>query len=221
MADGCARPAGAVEALPVGPLGTNCYLVDDGAGGVAVVDPGAEPQTILAALAGRPVSAVLVTHGHFDHVGAVDELGRACPAGWCISAVDAARLQEALAFGAASFGIATRVDTAPARLLADGDVVEAGMLRLRVVACPGHSVGSVCYIDDAHGLLFCGDTLFAGSAGRTDLPGADAQALYASLASLAALPPATRAFPGHGPATTVGREVEGNAFVRRAIRLHA
>lgn len=209
------RPAaGHVARVAVGQLATNCYLVDDGRGGVAVVDPGADAARVLAAVGERPVSAVLVTHAHFDHVGAVDALAERCPSGWAVGAADWPLAGAYLAAGVSMFGVEARLETPPARLLSDGDVVEAGELRLRVVGCPGHSPGGVAYVEDAFGLAFTGDTLFAGSAGRVDLPGGDPDALRASLARLSALPPAVRVFPGHGPATTVGRELASNPYMR-------
>jgi len=211
--------AGTLRHVEVGRLQTNCYLVDDGRGGVVVVDPGDDAPAILAAIGEAPVSLVLVTHAHFDHVGALDEIAARSAGGWVLGAPDGRNLADSLAVGAAAFGHRVSVATPPARLLEDGDVVEAGELCLRVVACPGHTPGGVTYHDEAHALAFTGDTLFAGSAGRTDFPGGSPRDLFASLARLARLSPDTAVLPGHGPASTVGREVAGNAYVRRALRL--
>lgn len=211
-------PAGTVATVPVGALGTNCYLVDDGAGGVVVVDPGDDAAAIVRSLVGRPVSLVLVTHNHFDHVGAVDELVAQSRSGWTLGAVDAAGLQASLDASARDFGRRVRVGSEPALGLHDGDTVEVGKLRFKVVATPGHTPGGVTYFDAEHGLAFTGDTLFAGSAGRTDLLGGDQGALFASLARLGTLPPETRVYPGHGPASTIGEELRENPFLRHAMR---
>jgi glyoxylase-like metal-dependent hydrolase (beta-lactamase superfamily II) len=202
-----------VRAVKVGRLQTNCYLVDDGAGGVLVVDPGAEPARILAAVGERPVSLVLTTHAHFDHVGALDELVARSAGGWLCMADEWAAFEQTCFEGARMFGVPVEVAARPARLLADGDEVAAGELRLRVLACPGHSVGGATFVDDAHGLAFTGDTLFAGSAGRTDLLGGDECALAASLARLAQLPPATRVLPGHGATSTIALELKTNPYL--------
>lgn len=216
---GAAMPAaGAVRRLAVGPLQTNCYLVDDGLGGAVVVDPGFDAPAVRASLAGRPVSLVLVTHAHFDHVGALDEVASLSAGGWVAGAPDVRALEAPRAPGARDFGFDVRVASRPARALSDGDLVEAGELCFRVVACPGHTPGGVSYVEEACGLAFTGDTLFAGSAGRTDMAGGDVGALLRSLARLAALPPATRVLPGHGPESTIGDELRGNPFVRRAMR---
>lgn len=205
-------------AVPVGDLATNCYLLDDGQGSVVVVDPGADAAAIERALDGRPVSLVLVTHGHFDHVGALDALAARSAQGWVMSERDYEGLADGLAHGARDFGRDVRVGSRPSRTVADGDVIEVGDLRLRVIATPGHTPGGVVYVDDAHGLAFTGDTLFAGSAGRTDFAGGDARALLVSLAALAQLPPQTAVLPGHGPASTIADELRSNPFMRRAVR---
>ena len=215
---GAVEPAGKVTTVPVGALGTNCYLVDDGRGAVVVIDPGDDPAGISWALTGRPVSLVLATHNHFDHVGAVDELAARSRSGWALGAVDAAGLDASLAASARDFGLRVQVKTEPALGLHDGDSVEVGDLRFKVIATPGHTPGGVTYYDAERGLAFTGDTLFAGSAGRTDLLGGDQQALFGSLAKLGALPPETKVYPGHGPATTLGEELATNPFLRHALR---
>ena len=232
-----------VERVVVGPIETNCYILDahpgtrgaasDGGGpagsegaagpggetGCIVVDPGWDAPAIFKALRGRKVGAVLVTHAHFDHVGALDALAAASETGFAVSALDAPRLAGCAEQGRRWFGEEAAVTASPARLLEDGDVVCAGGFRLRVVACPGHTPGGVAYVDDARGFALTGDTLFRGSAGRTDLDGGDVRALYASLAKLGALPAQTLVLPGHGPASTVGAELSGNPHMVRAARV--
>ena len=206
--------AGDVQVVVVGPIETNCYLIDDGAGGAAVVDPGAEWPRIERALAGRPVSLLAVTHFHDDHAGALSEALAATGAPWVVGAPDARMLDGSVALDASYMPPAAPCP--PARALVDGDVVRAGELALRVMACPGHTPGGVTYVDDAHGCAYVGDTLFAGSAGRTDLYGGDPDALLGSLARLADLPPTTRVLPGHGPQTTIAAELATNRFMAKA-----
>lgn len=219
MADKPVKPAGTVTIVPVGALGTNCYLVDDGKGGVAVIDPGDEFVAIEEALGDRPVSLVLATHNHFDHVGALDALAARSNGGWAMGERDIAGLGASLASSARQFGCLVHVESSPAAVLHDGDVLEVGALRFSVLATPGHTPGGVSYYDAVHGLLFTGDTLFAGSAGRTDLHGGDQRALYASLARLGTLPPQTAVYPGHGHASSMGEELACNPFLRWAMRI--
>ncbi|UCH77407.1 MAG: MBL fold metallo-hydrolase [Candidatus Coatesbacteria bacterium] len=187
-----------IETVTVGPLTTNCYLAV-AAGRVVIVDPGAQARKVIAAVADRPVEAVFLTHGHSDHAGAVDEVVSATGAPWFVSAAD-----EALA--------ANYVRTPPHRLFQDGDQIRFGTITWEVLATPGHTPGSVCF--RGPGVLFSGDTLFAGGVGRTDLPGGSTEELFASLRDrILKLPDDTAVYPGHGPATTVGRERETNPYV--------
>jgi hydroxyacylglutathione hydrolase len=209
-----------VARLTVGPLDTNCWLVDDGAGGpVVVIDPAGEAAEILAAVSDRPVGSIVLTHGHFDHLGAASELVAATRAPLLVHVADAPRVTDPIGTGGALFGFAD-VAPEPDRLLVDGDVVEAGALDLRVIHTPGHTEGGVCLhasgVEGSADELFSGDTLFAGSVGRTDFPGGDARALRQSLARLATLPDETLVHPGHGPDTTIGREKRVNPFWPRA-----
>jgi hydroxyacylglutathione hydrolase len=228
-----------VSRFTVGPLDTNCWLVHDGVGGpVVVIDPAGDAEELLAAVAGRDVSAIVLTHGHFDHLGAAGELVAATGAPLLVHVADAPRVTDPMGTGGALFGF-DDVAPEPDRLLVDGDVVEAGGLDLRVMHTPGHTEGSislyaageggarregaasreVATAGDAlgePGELFSGDTLFAGSVGRTDFAGGDARALRGSLAKLAPLPDETRVHPGHGPDTTIGREKRVNPFWPRA-----
>ena len=204
--------------LVLGPLDTNCWLAEDGAGGpLIVIDPAGDPDELIAALRGRPVIAVVLTHGHFDHIGAAAEVLAATGAPLLVHAEDAASLREpmGMAMHAMMFGAVQKAPT-PDRLLVDGDLVEAGALELHVIHTPGHTPGSICLHAPDDATLFSGDTLFAGSIGRTDFPGGDPDAILRSLGRLAALPEETAVHPGHGPDTTIGREERVNPFWPRA-----
>lgn len=208
--------------IAVGPLEANCWLVDDGLGGpVVVIDPGADAHLVLEALGGRSVGAIMLTHAHFDHVGAVDQVRAATGAPVAIHAADAVNALDEVATGASLFGMAGKVSETPEEVLEDGCVRHFGELRVEVLHTPGHSPGGVCLLVAAQpggvSHLFSGDTLFAGSVGRTDFPGGDARQLSHAIASkLAVLDPQTVVHPGHGPDTTIGREARINPFWPRA-----
>ncbi len=226
MARDAASPQGAVgagsparvEAVVVGELRENCYLMDDGAGGVVVVDPGDEWPLIEGAIGGRPVSAVLVTHFHADHVGALGALVEATGAPWYIGQADAPMLAPGRARSAHPRYPAVEVRVPPTGALRGRDVVEAGLRRFEVIDCPGHSKGGVTYFERRAGVAFTGDTLFAGSCGRTDLTGGSGRAMADSLARLAKLPEATLVLPGHGPRSTIGAERAGNPYMAQSMR---
>ena len=213
------------QCIVTGAYRENTYVVPAGAGTAAVVDPGADAPRILAALraAGLELGAVLLTHGHLDHLSALPELLAASPG----SPVHVAPADAAWCFTERNDLFPyTPVLSPPSTLatdLTDEAVVRVGETDFRVLATPGHSPGSVCLLvagasPEDPATLLSGDTLFAGSIGRTDFEGGDDAAMAASLRRLAALPPGTRVLPGHGPATTLARELRANPYLAAAAR---
>lgn len=204
-----------LEGFPVGPIGANCFIVGDGATReVFVIDPGDEPERILEALRtlrARPI-ALVNTHGHFDHIQGVDAVRRATGAPFWIHEAERDVLAHGPARAKMIFGIDLPPSPVPDRWLVDGDRLTVGRLAFSVRHTPGHSPGGVCLLGDR--IAFVGDTLFAGSIGRTDLPGADTETLLASIVRvLLPLPDETICYPGHGPKTTIGEEKRTNPFV--------
>jgi glyoxylase-like metal-dependent hydrolase (beta-lactamase superfamily II) len=190
--------------MPLGAYQTNCYLVArSGASEAVVIDPGDEPEHVLAELDARgwKPAAVLVTHGHFDHLGAVKGVAEAAGAEVWMPRGEADDLRT---FDGAAYE--------PEHLLDGGELVAAGGIEFETMLVPGHSPAPIAYHADGH--LFAGDVLFAGSVGRTDLAGGDMDVLVASIARLMdAYPAETVVLPGHGPVTTLGRERAANPFL--------
>jgi glyoxylase-like metal-dependent hydrolase (beta-lactamase superfamily II) len=203
----------AVDTLSLGQIGTNCYLVraERGAREAVVVDPGADGAEIRLTLArsGASCSAILLTHSHYDHFGALAELaeGTGAPVWLPAGELDVFRRP-----GDFYPGLPIRPYAGEATTVSGGETVEAAGIAFDVTSVPGHSPGHVAY--HADGCLFSGDVLFAGSVGRTDLPFGDWEQLLGSIRDLAeAYPPETVVYPGHGPATTLGAELARNPFL--------
>jgi len=201
-----------IHRLTVGPLECNCYLVaDEASRNAAIIDPGGEAERILRECERRDLRPlyVVVTHAHADHIGAVPELKRRLPAvPLCIGRGDARLLADGVRNLSVMVGLCDPMPE-PHVLLAEGDRLELGQSALRVLETPGHTPGGICLHaqEEAPPVVFCGDLVFRGGVGRTDLPGGDPQALRRSIEQkILALPDETRLLPGHGEPTTVGQE---------------
>ena len=200
-----------VKVLQVGPIGTNCYLLEDEKAHVAaVIDPGDEAGRILQVIKddGVDVKYILLTHGHYDHTTAVPELHQALPQAEIY-------IHKADANGAGSrlFPLAGQIPDL--KFYDEGDALTLGELTIQVLHTPGHSKGSVTLkVGD---VLFCGDTLFAGSCGRTDLAGGSYEEIMASLKKLGELPGDCHVCPGHDVTSTLERERRSNPFLREAM----
>mgnify|MGYP001127993998 CR=1 FL=1 len=200
-----------IQALQVGSIGTNCYILCDEAAKVcAVIDPGAEPELILSAAEKLDctVDKILLTHGHYDHTTAVPQLHKAMP-----QAEIYIHRADANGAGSQLFPLAGQIPDL--KFYDEGDALTLGELTIQVLHTPGHSKGSVTLkVGD---VLFCGDTLFAGSCGRTDLYGGSYEEIMASLKKLGELPGDCHVCPGHDVTSTLERERRSNPFLREAM----
>jgi len=211
-----------LETFPVGPLQCNCTILGDEASGEAmVVDPGDNIPQILASLAKRNLTLkqIVVTHGHIDHVGGALRLKRATGAPILMNQNDLPQL-EMMDIQAGWLGVAAPEVAPPDSSADEGQTAGIAGHTAAILHTPGHTQGSICLHFASDSLLLAGDTLFAGSIGRTDLPGGDGRRILRSIHDrLLVLPEETLVIPGHGPATTIGEEREGNPFLRPGVRL--
>lgn len=207
------------EILPVGPLQCNCSILGDESSREAiVVDPGDDIPRILHLLEKHQltVKRIVVTHAHIDHIAGAHRLKQLTGAPILYNQNDLP-LVAMMEQQAGWIGVATPKVSAPDASLEDGDTVAVRGLSGSVLLTPGHTEGSLCLYLADHSLLLAGDTLFAGSIGRTDLPGGNTGKLLASIRErLLPLPDATRVIPGHGPDTTIGAESRSNPFLQRS-----
>lgn len=203
-----------INKLVVGPVTTNCYIVsNENTKEAIIIDPGAEPDRIMRKVEeeGVLVKAILLTHGHFDHVMAVNELKNRCHAKVYVGEEDADLMENPDENVSAMFGqpyIARADET-----LRDGEQLQMAGFSIEVLHTPGHTKGGVCYYFKDEGVLFCGDTVFFQSVGRTDFPTGNSRILSESIQNkIFSLPDDVQLFTGHGESTTVGYEKKYNLF---------
>lgn len=211
-----------LESFPVGPLHCNCTILGDEVTCEAiVVDPGDNVPEILSRLQkhGLSLRQIVITHAHIDHVGGAVLLKRATGAPVFLNQKDLALL-GAMEVQAGWIGVPTPEVAPPDASAEDGLAVGLAALPAEVMHTPGHTPGSICLLFHKQNLLLAGDTLFAGSIGRTDLPGGDGRQILRSLRDrLLVLPDTTRVLPGHGPETSIGEERQSNPFLQPNFRM--
>jgi glyoxylase-like metal-dependent hydrolase (beta-lactamase superfamily II) len=203
-----------IKTLAVGPIQANCFVLGcEQTLEAAVIDPGGEADRILNALAESSLTTrfIINTHGHFDHVGANKRLKEVTGAPILIHPLDAPMLNQ-LSSSAAAWGLSADDSPGPDRELNDEDKITFGNITLTVIHTPGHTPGGISLYAGED--VFVGDTLFAGSIGRTDFPGGSFETLKASIQKkLFALDDNVKVYTGHGPSTTIGEEKRSNPFV--------
>jgi hydroxyacylglutathione hydrolase len=211
-----------LETFPVGPLHCNCTILGDEVTHEAVVvDPGDNIPEILSRLHkhGLTLRQIVITHAHIDHVGGAVLLKKATGAPVFLNRHDLGLL-GAMEMQAGWLGVPTPEVASPDASADDGLTVGLATLPAEVIHTPGHTPGSICLLFPQQHLLLAGDTLFAGSIGRTDLPGGDGRQILRSLRErLMVLPETTRVLPGHGPETTIGEEKQSNPFLQPNFRM--
>ena len=201
----------------LGPMETNSYVLGSAdEGSCLVIDVGAQPLPLLDSLSRKNLrlEAVVLTHGHYDHIAGVKELLKAHPQAQLILGQDAQKVVSSPLRNLSVLFFRPFSSRQADRLVAQPQRIELAGLSLEVMDLPGHSPGSIGLYDAQEGSVYCGDTLFAGSVGRTDFPGASQELLLESIRNrLMALPDETKVWPGHGPPTTIGLERRTNPFL--------
>ncbi|MFQ6007598.1 MAG: MBL fold metallo-hydrolase [Candidatus Zixiibacteriota bacterium] len=206
-----------LETIVVGPFVVNCYVYgNEKTKEAVVIDPGGDEEIVFEAIDRSQVTplAILLTHGHGDHIASVDAVKKRFQIPLYASKADANLMRNPSELVNSFYG--KHVYCPPADYsVTDEQLLTIGSIAFRVLSTPGHTPGSVCYLDEHEGVLFCGDTLFNGSIGRTDLPGGSYEQLINSIRTkILSLPDAIVCLPGHGPQTTVSAERTNNPFLR-------
>ncbi len=200
--------------LTVGQLQVNCYIIETGLNGAIIIDGGANPQGILSLVErnGLTIKAILFTHGHFDHVGAINALKEKTSAPIYIHAEDEELLVEPKKSFGNFYGMFESFDSIkPDVLLHDGDIIEVDDVTIKVIHTPGHTKGSSIFL--CGDMIFSGDTLFCNSIGRTDLYGGDMVTMQNSLLKIASIEGEYKILPGHGEHTTLSYEKQTNPYM--------
>lgn len=200
-----------IKVLAMGSIGTNCYVVSDDAGNAAIIDCDGDPRPLFFYISEHNLKPthILLTHGHYDHIGAVKAVKEqyGCKV---VAGKDEIRVLTNPDVNCSIYS-GSAITIMPDELVSDGDSVTIGEMKFQVLFTPGHTEGSLCYIFED--TIFSGDTLFQGSCGRTDLPTGDWSAILSSLKRLRDLPGDYTVYPGHGPSTTLGIERSSNPFM--------
>ncbi len=207
-----------IHTLQVGVLGANCYLYPIDKTHCVAIDIGGDPDLILdyAQRHQLQIVAILLTHGHYDHVGGVEYVRRELAISVHVHSLDAPMLTSTDLSLARQMGVL--LDPVKEMQTHEGEcTLSFGTKCLQVIPTPGHTKGSVCYYSPEDSVMFTGDTLFSGSIGRTDFPGGSMTAMQHSLKQLAAFPPTTKLYPGHGASSTIDRELQMNPYMRRYV----
>jgi len=202
-----------IKRLVVGPLENNCFIISDEKTNEAlVIDPGDEPDRILDLIVDKnlKVKYIVCTHAHFDHVGAIPELKNATNAKIVIHQDELDIYQHTKDQAVALWGYELDPLPDPDIFVSEGAILETGDIKFEIIHTPGHSPGGICLYGE--GIVITGDTLFAGTVGRTDLFGGDIEKLKRSFKKLMALPDEIKVLPGHGPQSTIGKERAENFF---------
>ena len=204
-----------IRTLCLGELDTNCYVVWDANGSAVVIDPADDAEQILALIEAEhlTVGAVVLTHAHFDHMLAAEKVATDTGAPLYVGVGDEGALGDPIRNLSGVFQMCPPLRIHADKTLKEGDQITVGELTLTVMETPGHTPGCICLRQDD--VLFSGDTLFCDSIGRVDFPGGDVPAMVNSLQRLMKLPAETKVYSGHGPVTTIGREVERNPYLQR------